>query len=150
MWLWARRPLRRPQPHEVNQMQLFGPLFHQKVLHMARCAGNHFLPLDSHLGQWRSYSQCMWPKVHITNVSAPHMFHKLKEFIWTQLRLGYIVKQIYDKHKEIWWEWANACDLRWFPMIPRYYLLGPEAQEGHLALAQKPGTFHSVMGLCSS
>ncbi len=28
--------------------------------------------------------------------------HKLKEFIWTQLGLGYILKQIYDKHKEIW------------------------------------------------
>jgi hypothetical protein len=33
---------------------------------------------------------------------VPHMFHKLKEFIWTQLRLGYIMKQIYDNHKEIW------------------------------------------------
>jgi hypothetical protein len=39
---------------------------------------------------------------------APHMSHKLKEFIWTQLGLGYTVKQIYDKHKEIWWERANA------------------------------------------
>ncbi len=32
---------------------------------------------------------------------APCMFHKLKEFIWTQLRLGYIVKKIYDKHTKI-------------------------------------------------
>jgi hypothetical protein len=39
---------------------------------------------------------------------APHTSHKLKEFIWTQLGLGYTVKQIYDKHKEIWWERANA------------------------------------------
>jgi hypothetical protein len=30
------------------------------------------------------------------------------EFIWTQLGLGYIVKQIYDKHKEIWWAQANV------------------------------------------
>jgi hypothetical protein len=30
---------------------------------------------------------------------APRMSHKLKEFMWTQLGLGYTVKQIYDKHK---------------------------------------------------
>ncbi len=39
---------------------------------------------------------------------APHMFHKLKEFIWTQLGLRYTMKQIYDKHKEIWWAWMNV------------------------------------------
>jgi hypothetical protein len=33
------------------------------------------------------------------SVYAPRAFHKLKEFIWTQLGL----KQICDKHKEIWW-----------------------------------------------
>jgi hypothetical protein len=26
MWLWAGRPPQRPQPHEVNQVRLFGPL----------------------------------------------------------------------------------------------------------------------------
>jgi len=36
------------------------------------------------------------------------VFHKLKEFIWTQLGLGYTLKQIYDKHKEIWWAQVNA------------------------------------------
>jgi hypothetical protein len=36
------------------------------------------------------------------------MFHKLKEFICTQLHLGYIVKNIYDKHKKIWRAWANV------------------------------------------
>jgi hypothetical protein len=39
---------------------------------------------------------------------APHVSHKLKEFIWTQLGSWYIVKQIYDKHKEIWWAWVNV------------------------------------------
>ncbi len=39
---------------------------------------------------------------------APCMFHKLKEFIWTQLRLGYTVKKNYDKHKKIWWAWPNV------------------------------------------
>jgi hypothetical protein len=39
---------------------------------------------------------------------APHVYHKLKKFIWTQLGLRYTMKQIYDKHKEIWWACANA------------------------------------------
>jgi hypothetical protein len=41
-------------------------------------------------------------------VYAPRVFHKLKEFIWTQLGLRYTMKQNYDNHKEIWWAWANA------------------------------------------
>jgi hypothetical protein len=59
MWLWPIKPPRRPQPHEVNQAWLFGPLFHQEALHMAKCGGNRFLPSDSHLNQQRSYSWCM-------------------------------------------------------------------------------------------
>jgi hypothetical protein len=39
---------------------------------------------------------------------TPHVFDKLKDFIWTQLGLGYTMKQIYDKHKEIWWVRANV------------------------------------------
>jgi hypothetical protein len=39
---------------------------------------------------------------------APHVSHKLKEFIWTQLGLGFIVKQIYDKDKKIWWARVNV------------------------------------------
>jgi hypothetical protein len=39
---------------------------------------------------------------------APRMFHKLKESMWTQLGLGYTVKQIYDKHKKIWWARMNV------------------------------------------
>jgi hypothetical protein len=31
-----------------------------------------------------------------------------KDHIWTQLGLGYTVKQIYDKHKAIWWARINA------------------------------------------
>jgi hypothetical protein len=33
---------------------------------------------------------------------------KLKDFIWTQLGLGYTMKQIYDKHKKIWWAHVNV------------------------------------------
>jgi hypothetical protein len=39
---------------------------------------------------------------------APRMSQALKDHIWTQLGLGCIVKQIYDKHKAIWWARINA------------------------------------------
>ncbi len=39
---------------------------------------------------------------------APHMSQALKDHIWVQLNLGYMAKQIYDKHKTIWWERVNA------------------------------------------
>jgi len=32
----------------------------------------------------------------------------LKNHIWTQLNLGHITKQIYDKHKAIWWECVDV------------------------------------------
>jgi hypothetical protein len=39
---------------------------------------------------------------------APQMSQTFKDHIWTQLGLGYIVKQVYDKHKAIWWANINA------------------------------------------
>jgi len=36
------------------------------------------------------------------------MSQAFKDHIWTQLGLGYTVKQIYDKHKVIWWAKINA------------------------------------------
>jgi hypothetical protein len=39
---------------------------------------------------------------------VPHMSQALKDHIWAQLSLGYTTKQIYDKHKTIWWECVNA------------------------------------------
>jgi hypothetical protein len=39
---------------------------------------------------------------------APRMSQALKDHIWTQLGLGYTVKQIYDKHKAIWWARINV------------------------------------------
>ncbi len=36
------------------------------------------------------------------------MSQALKDHIWAQLSLGYMTKQIYDKHKAIWWERVNA------------------------------------------
>ncbi len=32
------------------------------------------------------------------------MSQVLKDHIWAQLNLVYMAKQIYDKHKAIWWE----------------------------------------------
>ncbi len=38
----------------------------------------------------------------------PCMSQTLKDHIWAQLNLGYTTKQIYDKHKTIWWEHVNV------------------------------------------
>jgi len=37
-----------------------------------------------------------------------HISQALKDHIWAQLSLGYMAKQIYFKHKIIWWECVNA------------------------------------------
>jgi hypothetical protein len=39
---------------------------------------------------------------------APRMSQTLKDHIWAQLSLGHMAKQIYDKHKTIWWECVNV------------------------------------------
>ncbi len=39
---------------------------------------------------------------------APCTSQALKDHIWAQLSLGYMTKQIYDKHKTIWWECVNV------------------------------------------
>jgi hypothetical protein len=39
---------------------------------------------------------------------VPRMSQALRDHIWAQLSLGYTTKQIYDKHKTIWWERVNA------------------------------------------
>jgi phosphatidylserine decarboxylase len=39
------------------------------------------------------------------------MSQALKDHIWTQLGLGYTIKQIYDKHKAIWWARTNAREM---------------------------------------
>jgi hypothetical protein len=38
---------------------------------------------------------------------APCMSQALKDHIWAQLS-NYMTKQIYDKHKTIWWECVNV------------------------------------------
>jgi hypothetical protein len=39
---------------------------------------------------------------------TPQMSQALKDHIWIQLGLGYTIKQIYDKHKLIWWARINV------------------------------------------
>jgi hypothetical protein len=39
---------------------------------------------------------------------APRMSQAHKDHIWIQLSFVHIVKQIYDKHKAIWWAWVNV------------------------------------------
>jgi hypothetical protein len=153
MWLWIRRPPWRPQPHEVNQMWLFGPLFHQEALHTTKCGGNHFLPSDSYLGHWRSYSWSMWPRVHITDVNICSMCISQVEKVYMDP-----IKVRVHCETNLWQAQRNLVgmgkcgstnDSRWFPMTPKYHLLGLETQEGIWCL-HKPGAFHSIMGLCSS
>jgi hypothetical protein len=60
---------------------------------------------------------------------------KLKDFIWIQLGLGYIMKQIYDKHKKIWWAHANVGKWMTRDDFLRHNLLRSQTQEGQLVLA---------------
>jgi hypothetical protein len=154
MWLWAKRPLWRPQPHEVNQAWLFGPLFHQEVLHIIRCGGNLFLPSNSYLGQWKSYSWCMWPRVHIMNVSICSTNVLQVEGVYMDLIKFRVHHEANLWQAQIFLMGTSKCgwieNSRWFLMTLRYHLLRLKAQEGHLALTHKLDVFHLIMGLCSS
>jgi hypothetical protein len=112
MWLWVKGPPWRPQPHEINQTQLFGQLFHQEALQMAQMWWKSPFTIRPALKPMEILLM-----VHLTRSphhKCQHMFHTCptswKDFIWTQLGLGYTMNQIYDKHKEIWWARANASE----------------------------------------
>jgi hypothetical protein len=123
---------------------------HQKTLHIARSSGNHFLPSNTHSSQWKSCSQCMWPGVHIKDIDVCSTHVSQVEGIY----MDPIKVKVH--HKENLWQtqkklvgmgkcgWIDYP--RWFLTISSYCLFGSKAQEGHLTLAQKPGTFHLVMG----
>ncbi len=106
------------------------------------------------MGQWRSYSWCMWPRVHIMNVNICSMCISQVEGVYMDP-----IRVKVHHEANLWQVQRNLVgigecgwmdDSGWFSTTPRYHLLGLEAQEGHLALAHKPSTFHSIMGLCSS
>jgi hypothetical protein len=74
---------------------------------------------------WRSHWTYMWTNGKLTHgahdlestsqmsLYVPCMSQKLKDYIWNQLGLGYTMKQIYNKHKAIWWARVNVGE----PMI---------------------------------
>ncbi len=71
---------------------------------MTWSAKDHLLPLTSYMGQWWAYTWQTWPWFHcVTIFFCPTNVTTLKDHIWTQLGLGDTIKQIYDKHKAIWW-----------------------------------------------
>jgi hypothetical protein len=37
------KTIAKTSTHEANQAPLFGPFFHQEVLHKAKCGGDNFL-----------------------------------------------------------------------------------------------------------
>jgi hypothetical protein len=42
MWVWAKKPLWKTQPHKVHKMWLFRPFFNQAIIHMAQGYRNHW------------------------------------------------------------------------------------------------------------
>ncbi len=64
----------------------------------------------AHIGIDGSFADGEHDLKSISRISryAPRMSQALKDHIWAQLSLRYTTKQIYDKHKAIWWERVNA------------------------------------------
>jgi len=71
------------------------------------------------------------------------MSQALKDHIWIQLGLGYIVKQIYHKHKAIWWTRINAKEMMIRDDFIRNKTLFTWITNTHkkLAFTQKSGHF---------
>jgi len=95
-------------------MWLFGPLFDQATMHIAQGCGDHLLPSNTpkpmeslHMVHMtlNPFQECL--------LCSTQKSQKLKDYVWNQLWLRYIVKQIYDKHKIIWWARVNVGE----PMI---------------------------------
>jgi hypothetical protein len=66
------------------------------------------------------------------------------------LGLGYTIKQIYDKHKVIWWARINArAKMTRDDLIKqqRHCLLGLQTQKGEFIFTQKSNHFLSHMGI---
>ncbi len=74
---------------------------------MAQCDQNHLVQLGPHSNQFGdpAHGACNLKSTSWMSLYVFHLFQKLKDFTW---RLGYMMKQIYNKHKEIWWAQANA------------------------------------------
>jgi hypothetical protein len=80
----------------------------------------------------------MWPEVHITDVG-------ICSTCISQVGVYIDPIKVREHCESNSWQaqgnlvGTSECkwtdDLGWFPTTPRYHLFGPEAQEGHLALA---------------
>jgi hypothetical protein len=68
------------------------------IHHMAHTQVNGSIAYGEHDPESTSHMSCY----------VPCMSQALKDHIWAQLSLGYTAKQIYDKHKAIWWEHVNV------------------------------------------
>jgi hypothetical protein len=80
------------------------------------------------------------------------VFHKLKQFIWTQLKLGYTWNKFMTNTKNFGGHEQMRLN-RWPMMISHNQdiaYLDQKHKEEHLALAHKPSALHSITGLCSS
>jgi hypothetical protein len=100
MWLWAKRPPQKPQPHEVNQAQFLTHFSIKRFYTWPNVVEIIFYhQTHTQANGDPTHDACDLGSTSHMSTYAPRMFHKLKEFTWTQLGLRYIVKQIYDKHK---------------------------------------------------
>ncbi len=55
-----------------------------------------------------SHGEHDWESISRMSCYVPCMSQTLKDHIWAKLSLGYMTKQIFDKHKIIRWEHVNA------------------------------------------
>jgi hypothetical protein len=109
MCLWFWWSLQWPKPCKIDQMKMFGHLFNQAIVRMT-WYGRAMFYYRTHT--WANGESTHGPRdckslVHMSWY-ALWISQSLKDHIWTQLGLGHTSKQIYDKHKTIWWECVNV------------------------------------------
>ncbi len=80
----------------------------------------------------------------------PHEWQALKDHIWIQLGLGCTMKQIYDKHKAIWWARINVGEAMTrddFIKQQNIAYLDHKHKKKELAFTQKFGHLPLHMGI---
>jgi hypothetical protein len=91
---------KKPKSQKIYEMRLFSRIFHQVVVHMAQGYGNILLPSCTHLNDEPTHGQHDPKSMARMSQYVPQMSQAFNNHIWTQLSLGHIIKQIYNKH--IW------------------------------------------------
>jgi hypothetical protein len=133
-------------------MWLFGPLFDQATMHIAQGCGDHLLPSNTpkpmenlHMVHMtlNPFQECL--------LCSTHRSQMLKDYIWNQLWLRYIMKQIYDKHKVIWWARVNVGE----PMIKDDFIKAQnivywdQSTRGVVGAYMRTQNFYIIVGMCS-